>query len=155
MAFETIHRPLFTESKNVNFSNDSPVSSNHNGAFCEVGYFSEIKQNSYIIIYQLILAIEAYVRTVPFHDDPTPLDQPRLYTHCIILIIQLIIGHLWLHCIATKKVAPRIYISSFKMSICIFRPHYKKTIVPVFSESENCKQNKTYFHRIFRWQGSW
>ena len=37
MVFETIHRPLFAESKQVNFPNNSPVSTNYNGAFCKVG----------------------------------------------------------------------------------------------------------------------
>ena len=37
MVFETIHRPLFAESKQVNFPNNSPVSANYNGAFCKVG----------------------------------------------------------------------------------------------------------------------
>ncbi|XP_074621554.1 uncharacterized protein LOC141880073 [Acropora palmata] len=35
MAFGKIHRPLFTESKNVYFPNDGSVSTNYNGAFCE------------------------------------------------------------------------------------------------------------------------
>jgi len=35
LAFETIHRPLFTESKKVLFPNDNPVSANDNGAFCQ------------------------------------------------------------------------------------------------------------------------
>ncbi|KAL9972572.1 hypothetical protein ACROYT_G018902 [Oculina patagonica] len=35
MAFETIHRPLFTESRKVDFPNDNPVSINYNGAFCQ------------------------------------------------------------------------------------------------------------------------
>ena len=37
MAFEAIHRPLFTESKNIEFPNNNSVSKNYNGAFCEVG----------------------------------------------------------------------------------------------------------------------
>ena len=37
MAFGTIHRPLFTETKNVYFPNDGSLSTNYNGAFCEVG----------------------------------------------------------------------------------------------------------------------
>lgn len=35
MAFVTIHRPLFTESKNVDFPNDGSLSTNQNGAFCK------------------------------------------------------------------------------------------------------------------------
>ncbi|XP_015767027.1 PREDICTED: uncharacterized protein LOC107345791 [Acropora digitifera] len=35
MAFGTIHRPLFTESKNVDFPNDGSLSTNYNGAFCK------------------------------------------------------------------------------------------------------------------------
>lgn len=37
MAFEAIHRPLFTESKKIEFPNNNSVSKNYNGAFCEVG----------------------------------------------------------------------------------------------------------------------
>ena len=37
MAFGTIHRPLFTESKNVDFPNNASLSTNYNGAFCKVG----------------------------------------------------------------------------------------------------------------------
>ena len=37
MAFGTIHRPLFTESKNVYFPNDGSLSTSYNGAFCKVG----------------------------------------------------------------------------------------------------------------------
>ena len=36
MAFVSIHRPLFTESKNVDFPNDGSLSTNQNGAFCKV-----------------------------------------------------------------------------------------------------------------------
>ncbi|XP_015767022.1 PREDICTED: uncharacterized protein LOC107345789 isoform X1 [Acropora digitifera] len=35
MAFGTIHRPLFTESKNVFFPNNGSLSTSYNGAFCE------------------------------------------------------------------------------------------------------------------------
>ena len=36
MAFEKIHRPLFAESKHVDFPNNSSVSTSYNGAFCKV-----------------------------------------------------------------------------------------------------------------------
>ena len=36
MVFDTIHRPLFAESKQVHFPNNNPVSANANGAFCKV-----------------------------------------------------------------------------------------------------------------------
>ena len=36
MAFEKIHRPLFAESKHVDFSNNNSVSTSYNGAFCKV-----------------------------------------------------------------------------------------------------------------------
>ena len=36
MAFEKIHRPLFAESKHVEFPNNNSVSTNYNGAFCKV-----------------------------------------------------------------------------------------------------------------------
>ena len=36
MVFETIHRPLFAESKHVVFPNNNTVSTNYNGAFCKV-----------------------------------------------------------------------------------------------------------------------
>ena len=36
MAFETIHRPLFAESKHVDFPNNNSVSTSYNGAFCKV-----------------------------------------------------------------------------------------------------------------------
>ena len=36
MVFDTIHRPLFAESKQVYFPNSKPVSANTNGAFCKV-----------------------------------------------------------------------------------------------------------------------
>ena len=35
MAFEAIHRPLFT--KTIEFPNNNSVSKNYNGAFCKVG----------------------------------------------------------------------------------------------------------------------
>ncbi|CAH3196273.1 unnamed protein product, partial [Porites evermanni] len=35
MAFETIHRPLFAESKHVDFPNNNSVSTSYNGAFCK------------------------------------------------------------------------------------------------------------------------
>ena len=37
MAFETIHRPLLTESRKIYFPNNRSVSVNYNGAFCKVG----------------------------------------------------------------------------------------------------------------------
>lgn len=37
MAFQAIHRPLFTESQKIEFPNNNSVSKNYNGAFCEVG----------------------------------------------------------------------------------------------------------------------
>ena len=37
IAFGTIHRPLFTEGKNVFFPNNVSLSTYYNGAFCEVG----------------------------------------------------------------------------------------------------------------------
>ena len=36
MAFEKIHRPLFAESKHVDFPNNNSVSTSYNGAFCKV-----------------------------------------------------------------------------------------------------------------------
>ena len=36
MAFEKIQRPLFAESKHVEFPNNNSVSTNYNGAFCKV-----------------------------------------------------------------------------------------------------------------------
>ena len=36
MAFEKIHRPLFAESKHVDFPNNDSVSTSYNGAFCKV-----------------------------------------------------------------------------------------------------------------------
>ena len=36
MAFEKIQRPLFAESKHVDFPNNSSVSTSYNGAFCKV-----------------------------------------------------------------------------------------------------------------------
>ena len=36
MAFEKIHRPLFAESKHMEFPNNNSVSTNYNGAFCKV-----------------------------------------------------------------------------------------------------------------------
>ena len=38
MAFETIHRPLFTESREVYFPNNESLSASYNGAFCKVGF---------------------------------------------------------------------------------------------------------------------
>ncbi|PFX14672.1 Fibrillin-1 [Stylophora pistillata] len=35
MAFEEIHRPLFTESRKIDFPNNKSVSANYNGAFCK------------------------------------------------------------------------------------------------------------------------
>ncbi|RMX49928.1 hypothetical protein pdam_00025809, partial [Pocillopora damicornis] len=35
MAFEEIHRPLFSESRKIDFPNNSSVSANYNGAFCK------------------------------------------------------------------------------------------------------------------------
>ena len=35
-ACENIHRPLFAESKHVEFPNNNSVSTNYNGAFCKV-----------------------------------------------------------------------------------------------------------------------
>ncbi|CAH3028669.1 unnamed protein product [Porites evermanni] len=35
MAFDTIHRPLFAESKHVDFPNNNSVSTSYNGAFCK------------------------------------------------------------------------------------------------------------------------
>lgn len=50
MAFETIHRPLFTESKAVDFPNDSPVSANYNGAFCKDVQFARNYDKEPIVI---------------------------------------------------------------------------------------------------------
>ena len=36
MVFEKIHRPLFAESKHVDFPNNNSVSTSYNGAFCKV-----------------------------------------------------------------------------------------------------------------------
>ena len=36
MAFEKIHRPLFADSKHVDFPNNNSVSTSYNGAFCKV-----------------------------------------------------------------------------------------------------------------------
>ncbi|CAH3159381.1 unnamed protein product [Porites evermanni] len=50
MVFETIHRPLFAESKQVNFPNNSPVSTNYNGAFCKDLQFARNYDKEPIII---------------------------------------------------------------------------------------------------------
>ena len=66
MAFETIHRPLFTESKRVHFPNDNPVSANDNGAFCQVcirKYFWG--KNSHTTLYSSHFMF-LYKRTIAF-----------------------------------------------------------------------------------------
>ncbi|XP_022787222.1 uncharacterized protein LOC111327330 [Stylophora pistillata] len=41
MAFEEIHRPLFAESRKIDFPNNSSVSANYNGAFCKDVQFAK------------------------------------------------------------------------------------------------------------------
>lgn len=50
MAFEAIHRPLFTESKKIEFPNNSSVSKNYNGAFCKDVQFSKSYEKEPTII---------------------------------------------------------------------------------------------------------
>ena len=38
LAFDTLHRPLFSEHNDVNFQNRNLPSKNHNFAFCQVGW---------------------------------------------------------------------------------------------------------------------
>ena len=57
MVFETIHRPLFAESKQVNFPNNSPVSANYNGAFCKVGSISDKRKRDHSVTVYLVQSI--------------------------------------------------------------------------------------------------
>ena len=57
MVFETIHRPLFAESKQVNFPNNSPVSANYNGAFCKVGSISDKRKRDHSVTVYLVRSI--------------------------------------------------------------------------------------------------
>ena len=57
MVFETIHRPLFAESKQVNFPNNSPVSANYNGAFCKVGSISDKRKRDHSVTVYLLRSI--------------------------------------------------------------------------------------------------
>ncbi|XP_067041439.1 uncharacterized protein [Acropora muricata] len=50
MVFGTIHRPLFTESKHVDFPNDGSLSTNYNGAFCKDLQFEKNYESEPIIM---------------------------------------------------------------------------------------------------------
>ena len=54
MAFEEIHRPLFSESRKIDFPNNSSVSANYNGAFCKVGCTRGSMLNKHVMVSALI-----------------------------------------------------------------------------------------------------
>ena len=51
MAFEKIHRPLFAESKHVDFPNNNSVSTSYNGAFCKVRRNFTFKQKKALYLF--------------------------------------------------------------------------------------------------------